>query len=595
MTQLTGGELVARMLRAEGVEVVFGIIDGTYFGFYSQLRANGITLIGPRHESSALHMAGAYARATGKLGVAMASNGPGVANAISGVAVEQGEGNRVLLITSARRTGISYPERGGTFQYFDQVGVISPMSKSSQAVPSMDRIGEMMRRAFRASWSGRPGVVHVDIPEDLMNSKPALMETEVRPPHTYRRTTPVAADPEQVRRAAGMLHSASHPLLHAGSGVIHAGASAELLAVAEHLGAPVVTSWGGRGSIVETHPLSIPMSALDLVAQLRNAADVALVLGSRVGETDWWGKSPYWAPPGGLKTIQVDVDDQTLGGTRPLEMAVLADVRVFLRDLLVVLKSLPPQRKQPDSWSAGKRENTEKWAHYGDKSGVPTSVAAASTRGVYDATRGVHPRDVPRIAQEVMPADAMWCFDGGNAAVWSHFYHTAQVPNSVITTFKFGMLGAGVGQALGLAVAHPGRRVCALIGDGAMGFHSQEVETAVRNGLPVIYVVFNDKQWGMVKMNQQFALHPVKTLVKKALPEQETINADLGPIAWDDLARSMGAHGEHVTAAAELTPAIERALDSGLPAVVQVDVDPVMHMWAPALRAFKDMHGEPKG
>jgi len=595
MTQLTGGELVAKMLKAEGVDVVFGIIDGTYFGFYSQLEANGIRLIGPRHEASALHMAGAYARATGRLGVAMASNGPGVANAISGVAVEQGEGHRVLLITSARRTGISYPERGGTFQYFDQVGVISPMCKSSQAAPSLERIGEMMRRAFRASWSGRPGVVHVDIPENLMNSKPALPESEVRPPHTYRRVTPLAADPELVQRAAVMLHASRRPLIHAGTGVIHAQASAELQAVAEHLGAPVVTSWGGRGSMVETHPLTIPMSALTLVQELRNNADVALVLGSRIGETDWWGKAPYWARPDSLKTIQVDVDDATLGGTRPIDLGVLADVRVFLRDLLVALQAMPPVHKQPDSWSAGLAENRAHWAKYGDRVGVPTNVAAASTRGIYDQSRGIHPRDVPRIAQEVMPADSLWCFDGGNTAVWSHFYHTVQVPNPVVTTFKFGMLGAGVGQALGQAAAFPDRRVCCLIGDGAMGFHSQEVETAVRNGLPVIYIVFNDKQWGMVKMNQQFALRPVKTLVKKALDADETINADLGPIAWDELARAMGAHGEHVSTVSELAPAIQRALASGMPAVIQVDVDPVMHMWAPALAAFKDMHGEPKG
>ncbi|HNJ04093.1 MAG TPA: thiamine pyrophosphate-binding protein, partial [Leptospiraceae bacterium] len=135
MAELSGGELIARILKQEGVKVVFGIIDGTYFGFYSSLRKNGIQLIGPRHETSALHMAAAYARLTGELGVCMASNGPGVANALPGVAVENVEGNRVLLITSARRVGIMYPDRGGTYQCFDQTGVIRPMSKWSEHVP----------------------------------------------------------------------------------------------------------------------------------------------------------------------------------------------------------------------------------------------------------------------------------------------------------------------------------------------------------------------------------------------------------------------------------------------------------------------------
>ena len=199
------------------------------------------------------------------------------------------------------------------------------------------------------------------------------------------------------------------------------------------------------------------------------------------------------------------------------------------------------------------------------------------------------------MAQSALPDDTIWVFDGGNTAVWSHFFHETKVTNSVITTFKFGMLGAGVSQALGAAVASPGRTVCCLIGDGAMGFHPQEVETAVRNNLPVIYIVFVDLAWGMVKMGQQFALKPVKTVIRKSLSEEETINADFSEIKFDDLARSMGAHGERVSVAEDLEPAIARAVESGKPSVIHVDVDPVAHMWAPALRTFKDMHQEPSG
>jgi acetolactate synthase-1/2/3 large subunit len=156
-----------------------------------------------------------------------------------------------------------------------------------------------------------------------------------------------------------------------------------------------------------------------------------------------------------------------------------------------------------------------------------------------------------------------------------------------------GMLGAGVAQALGAQVAHPGRQVYCIIGDGAMGFHPQEIETAVRNQLPVIYLVLCDRQWGMVKMNQQFALRPLKTLVMKSLGPDETINADLGEIEFDALARSMGAHGERVADPRGLADAIRRAQASGRCAVIHVDVDPVEHMWAPNLKTFKDMHQEP--
>ena len=185
MKEISGGAVVARMLKEEGVEQIFGIIDGTYFGLYSSAVKEGLQIITPRHETSAAHMAGAYARLSGKLGVCMASNGPGVANVLPGLVVEQAEGNRVLIITSSRRTGVMRPDRGGTYQCFDQVGVISHIAKHSEAVPSFGRIQEIMKRALRHCYSGRPGVVHVDIPEDIMNGK-VKAEPAFSSPGKYR-------------------------------------------------------------------------------------------------------------------------------------------------------------------------------------------------------------------------------------------------------------------------------------------------------------------------------------------------------------------------------------------------------------------------
>src|SRR5690625_1589235 len=215
------------MLQMEGVEHVFGIIDGTYFGFYSKLEENDITLISPRHETSAAHMAGAYARLTGKLGVCMASNGPGVANLLPGIAVEQGEGNRVLAITSSRRTGIMYPDRGGTYQLFDQVGVIRNMAKWSETVPSFDRIPEMMRMALRKCFEGRPGVVHIDIPENIINGK-FKADIAFLQPEQYRLTTLPEPSDTQIDELLNIIEQANFPIIHAGSGVVHARAFAEL-------------------------------------------------------------------------------------------------------------------------------------------------------------------------------------------------------------------------------------------------------------------------------------------------------------------------------------------------------------------------------
>lgn len=583
---LTGGALVARMLAAEGVTDLFGIIDGTYFGLYRALGDAGITLHSPRHEAAAAHMAGAYARLTGRLGVCMASNGPGVANVLPGVAVEQGEGNRILLITSARRVGIGHPDRGGTYQYFDQTAVTAPMTKWSQYCPSADRIPELLRQALRASFTGRPGVVHLDLPENILNQPTGIEASAVRPPETYRRVTTIPPDPVQVERAARMLVEATQPVIHAGSGVYHSGAESELARLARLLAAPVTTSWAARGVLPEDRDEAIPMTALDVNDEVRGAGDVLLVVGSRVGETDWWGKAPNWSRT--QRTIQIDIDDHRIGVNKPLEVALLADARDALSAIAAEVERLgvgdrSAQRAALDSWRELIAKQQAKQVRPLEKHGSP-----------------VHPAHVPATAQEVMPHDTVWVFDGGNTVVWANFLHTATVPRSVLSTFKFGMLGAGMGQALGAAVAAPDRRVCVITGDGAFGMHPTEVETAVRLGLPIVFVVLVDGQWGMVKMSQQIASAPILTVATKMLtgsnlPEGRTVYADFAPCRYDLMAEAMGAHGEHVTDSADLEQALIRARDCGRPAVVQVDVDNVEHLWAPGLQAFKKMHQEPKG
>jgi acetolactate synthase-1/2/3 large subunit len=567
--------MVARMLAKEGVTKVFGIIDGTYFGFYSSLQKYRIELVTPRHEACAVHMAAAYARTTGKLGVCMASNGPGVANVLPGVAVENCEGNRVLLITSARRTGIGYPDRGGTFQYFNAVGVTKPMTKWCGAVPSFERIPEFMKRAFRISWSGRPGVVHVDIPENLMNTE---TETGPAPEATsYRRTSAIVPDPMLVAQAADLLAEAQLPLIHAGSGVLHGGAASELFALAKLIHAPVCTSWAGRGAIPEDHDLAIPMPYVQLNNQVRNEADVVLTIGSRIGETDWWGKAPNWRQPGEQKHIQVDIDEEILGLNKPVNLAILSDAALFLRAVMDRLQS----RGTGNGHMAKRQEAVKRFRVIRDKE------RARLDKIVNDTNAPLTAAHVATACQEDYPNDAYVILDGGNTAVWGNFYHEIRTPHTVLSTPKMGMLGAGVPQALGVKVAHPGREVYCIIGDGAFGFNQQEIETAVRNKLAVVYFVCADKQWGMVKINQSFALRP--------LGPDETINADLDEIRYDKLAEAMGAHGEYVTTAAELAPAIARCRESGKPAVVHVEVDPVKHMWAPSLIEFKKMHAEPKG
>jgi acetolactate synthase-1/2/3 large subunit len=581
MESITGGDLVARMLAAEGVKVVFGIIDGSYFGLYSSLAKRGIRLITPRHETTAAHMAGAYARLTGRLGVCLASNGPGAANVLPGIAVENGEGNRVLVITSWRRTGIVGPDRGGAYQYFDQVAVTKPMTKWTGAATSFERIPEMMRRAFRISFKGRPGVVHVTVPEDILNGT-FEPEAPVLKPEQYRRTELLAPSPGLVREAAGLLAGAALPMIHVGSGVLHAQAGGLVEELARTLRAPITASWGGRSAIDERLKNAIPILP-PLVDQVRSGSDVVLALGTRLGETDWWGRGRYWGQPGEQRLIQVDNDEEILGLNKPVTLAVLSDVRVFLEALLAELKA-----QAPVGDLSAREAKLDEYAE--TKRNLRDFLGAAPTA---DDQAPMHSAHVPIVCREVFDDDAVLVIDGGNTAVWTNVYHENRVSGCMLSTFKFGMLGAGVGQALGAKVACPDRQVYCILGDGAMGFHPQEIETAVRNDLQVIYLVLCDKQWGMVKLSQGMAMNPTVMMEQRSLPSKDTFNTDFEEIQFDRLAESMGAHGERVSRARDLRPALERSLASGRCAVIHVDVDPVAHLWAPGLDVFKAMHQEP--
>jgi acetolactate synthase I/II/III large subunit len=584
MVNTTGGQIIAKMLKAEGVEKFFGIVDGTYLQLFAHCVEEGLQMITPRHEAVAAHMAGAYARLTGKLGVCIASNGPGVANMLAGVAVENTEGNRVLLITSSRRTGIAYPDRGGAYQCFDHVGVIKNMAKWSATCAYAERIPELLRQALRKCYQGRPGVVHLDVPENLINGP--CPDTPILVPSRYRRTAPIAPLAGQVAEAAERLIDARLPVIHAGSGIIHAQAFSELRRAAELLHAPVTTSWAARGVMDERHPLAWPMVHIEANNEVRNAADVCLCLGSDMGETDWWGKAPYWARPAEQIFIQVDIDEERLARNRAADLAIVGDARLFLQMLIEQLQD-----------KASRIDLDKRRALV---SGL--SQKKSSDREILDQMLAVPGEpmiscQVPHICRELFDDDAVVIFDGGNTAVWGNFYTQLRSPNTQLGTPHMGHLGAGVGQALGAAAARPDKQVYCLIGDGAMGFNMQEVETAVRHGYKVVFLVFADKAWGMVKINQMFALQPVKENFKTALgPDHAgTINTDLGEIAWDRLAESMGAFGARADSPEALRKALAQAQKSGTCAVIHCQVNADAHMMAPGLMHFKAMHQEPEG
>jgi acetolactate synthase-1/2/3 large subunit len=581
---ITSGEAIVKMLKNEGVEVVFGIPDGTYWGIMSNLEKYGIKLISPRHESCGVHAAGAYSKATGKLGVCLMSNGPGVAAALSGIAVEQVEGHRVLMISSCRRPEIANPDRGGAYQVFDHIGTVGPMSKFSATIKSHDRTIETTRQCFRKLYEGRPGVVHLDVPETLCNGKFNFEEGAFLQPHQYRNTERMHPSDDAVNKAAQMLVNADFPVFHVGNGIFYSGAQEELELVANLLHMPVTTSWAARGALKECNTLAMPLVAIETNNNLRKESDLILTIGSRLGETDWWGKEPHWGNPYEQKMIQVDIDDEWIGRNKPVTLGVKADAKVFLRKVYEKLKTME------DKISVQGRKDKYN-VHLSQWEKERTKL----DENLEDMSSPMNTAHVPNLAKKVIGDNSIAIFDGGNAAVWGQFFYKCSGRSMGIGTPKMGMLGAGVGQALGAAAAYPDKTIYCIIGDGAMGYHPQEIETAVRNKMKIIYLVCCDKQWGMVKINQQINLKPIKTLIKKRLEADETINADFNEIRFDKVAEAMGGHGERVSSPAELEEALKRCNALDTCSVIHIDVDPAKHLWAPGLRVFKKMHDEPKG
>ena len=558
---IKGGGIVSRILAAEGVDTVFGIIDGSYFGLYSTFKPNGIRQVTPRHESNAVHMAGAYARMTGKLGVCIASNGPGVANVLAGVALENAEGNRILLITSTRREGINYPDRGGAYQYFPQVEATRPITKWSCNVTSHTRIAEIVQTALRKSWMGRPGVVHIDIPENIMSTDYDFNPAWFRPPSGYQTSHPMPVVPQQVEKAAHMLSGARMPMIHAGGGIVHAQAFQELQELATLLCAPITTSWGARSVVDERSIESIPFIYKDVVTRIRNDADVALVLGSRMGETDGWGTPPHWAPASSQELIQVDLDPEILGSGRATDLAVQADVKEFLVALIDTLKKMKLMNHLD-----GRRKKIKTYQK------ACGAIRKKLDKQLDDKAAPLNPAQVPAICREIFDDDAILAIDGGRTTVWSHYFHQVRVPNTLLEAPEMGYVGSGPPHAIGAKAAFPERQVYAIMGDGAMCLNQREIETSIRTDLPVIFIVLNDNTFEPVKPDPFSSLN-----IQKEASQAEKPAEFKWDTRFDMIAQAMGAMGERVSDPAGLKTAIKRAIGSGKCSVIHVDVDPAKH------------------
>ena len=562
MGEITGGELLIRCLHAEGVRYVHAITDGTYMMVLEALerlgKEFGIELIVPRHEAAAAHACDAYTRCSGEPAVVMACAGPGAANLIAGLMCAEAEGSPVIAITTTRRSMISdsYVHQGG-MQVSRHLDIFRPGVKWNGKVDHWNRIPDMLRHAFRVATSGRPGPVHILIPEDILNARDDEAGVQIWTPEKYRVTESLPGDPTAIARAAELLATADLVNIHCGNGAERSGAGKEIQKIAEYLGCAVTNTIRARGIVSDEHELVFHPTCLSRI-MANSQADVVLAVGTRLGELNMWGQPPMFGEPEKQRLIQIDTEPTQIGLNRPVDVALVGDAKKVLSQLFEAVKKQTVKRKTNPK-IAEFRAVQDEWQKELDEAVADLERAPMLTGQIL------------KVCNEFFSDDAIMVMDGGNTTLWSIHYHIPKTQRSVIYSMNYGHLGTGLPYAIGAKLAQPNKSVYCVTGDSAFGFNMQELETAVRHNLPVIVIVAVDGAYGMEKSAQRRAFGR----------DADWFGHDHAPVRYDLVAAAMGCHGEYIQKASEIRSALERSVNSGKPAVIHADVDPVANIDPP--------------
>ncbi|MCX7685748.1 MAG: thiamine pyrophosphate-binding protein [Acetobacteraceae bacterium] len=553
MSDTTGAEAIAAILRDAGVRFAFGVAGGKLAPLMRALMRAGIRYVGLRHEASGAMAAAAIAQAGGGVAVALGEMGPGALNLAAGAGGASANRLPAVLITTNQHSRACYPGRG-MFMDLDTRALFAPLVRFGAVVSDPARIPELFRRALAAARGPSPGPVHLDIAQDVL-SAPAPPPHPAAPPAPPR----MRPDPAAVEEAARLLLAAARPLIVAGGGAAASGAEEELRRLADRIGAAVLPTQMGIGLWPTEDSRFLGQGGIiggeAAVTALREA-DVVLAVGCRVSSWLWDERGPLLRPPARL--VRLDTDPAALADP-PAELSLLADARAGLRDLL---EALGDRRGAADpAWCAGLVERRRRHL---DR----LRQEASRPEGA------MHPAALSFALAEALPPGALATYDGGHTSFWSNDLLPVTSPRTRLHEPGMCQLGFGLPAAIALKLLHPDRPVVNVTGDGAFGFTLAELDTARREGLPVVTIVHNNAAWGVIAHGQMRAFG-------------ESFGTDLSGADYAAIARGFGCHGEVVERPEEVGPALARAFASGLPAVLDCRVRFVPH---PAMSAFAAMN-----
>lgn len=547
----TAAELVVQVLADAGVKHVFGISGDSVLALIDAIeRTPGISYMTVRHEQVGTSMADGYARVTGDPGVVLAHMGPGVCNLVIGLASAFRDSSPVIALTGvreARKIGRD------SWHEIDQLGLLRPITKWNTRITSADSAARIMRTALTLALSGRPGPVHIELPKDVALVESKVEAGETRKFASTREAARVAPNPALVARACDLLLSARRPVILAGGGLLRSGASEELLAFAQLLPVPVVTTNKGRSSIPEDHPLCVgPMGqyGTPFAGEEVKQADVLLGLGCRFSDVttrDWSLVAP------GTKIIHVDIDPKELGRQFEEELSMVGDVKMFLQAAITEMKRREgfkpfkgPLEEHPRIAALVEGREAEREAYF-----QPSNHAAVPGK----------PHLLVKEISKVLKRDAIITLGAGLYARFAGRIRVAE-PRSCLKSLGLGALGWAFPAALGAKLGQPSRQVVALLGDGDFMTVMQDMETAVRENIAAAIVVFND-----------FGHGSIRELQKRDFGGR-VVGSDSRDVPFGDFARLMGALGTRVTRPEEVRPALGQILDSGKPGLLEIAIDP---------------------
>jgi acetolactate synthase-1/2/3 large subunit len=546
--EMTGGEALARMIQAHAGGPMFGMGGFQLLPFYDAARRLGLAHHLINDERAGAFAADAYAKVSGRVGLVDATLGPGATNLVTGLVEALNAGSPLVAVIGDTHRDHAWKNMT---QEARQIEILRPAVKDLLRIESPARIPELMRRAFMIATTGRPGPVVVDVPEDVCHGRHGYEDGDfaVDPIYTSAPALRCRPDAASIERAARLLAEARRPILLAGGGVHLSQAAEALAAFADALNLPVAHTMTGKGAIACTSPLSAGLfGRYDRIANALIAeADLILVTGCKLGEI---ATKRYTVPPKGKRIVHIDIDAAEIGRTLSPEVALWGDARETVRDLHAALVSDAAGIKTRQAeYAADVGKRMAAW-----RAGVAGRLASDET-----------PVSMARLLNELnalMPADGILVADGGFAAHWAGLLYDAKKPGrGFVPDRGFASIGYGLPGAIGAALAAPGRAVVSLTGDGGFNMMLGELETARRLGLDLTVIVVNNAASGYVKALQHLMYGPGAYHA-----------SDLAETDYARVAQALGCHGVRMENPADLAAALESAMSSKGPSVVDVVV-----------------------